>query len=235
MLVSIIIPCYNSIFLEEAVVSCRDIAKSYEILIVDDCSSINIPTKNKFPGDHIKIFRLSENRGAGYARQYGLNRALGDLICFLDSDDTFSKAKKDHIIWHIDNKYKASCSFYSMGNSVIKSPHSYDLISYLYAPNIGFSTMLVCRDLIDDFNIRFSNRRNRQDTEFNIAILLNTPIYCYDNICTIYRSHANQISKNKVKMAWKTLQVYFGIPGLSWRVKIVSFINYIINGIQKHM
>ena len=208
MLVSIIIPCFNSKYLEEAVVSCRDVAMNYEIIIIDDCSSINIPTKSKFPESHIKIFRLSANHGAGYARQYGLNRAFGDLICFLDSDDIFSKAKKDHIVWHIDNKHKASCSFYSMGNRVVKSPHSYDLMSYLTTPNIGFSTMLICRDLIDSCNIRFSNRRNRQDTEFNIAILLNTSI-----IVTI------EFVRNTVLMRIKLVRIK-----LRWHGKLYRFI-----------
>lgn len=88
MMVSVIIPCYNSeIFIADAIESC--LIQTYpelEIIVVDDGSTDNtIFILRKF-AEFISIIRQS-NYGACAARNRGLAAAKGEYVKFLDADD----------------------------------------------------------------------------------------------------------------------------------------------------
>jgi glycosyltransferase involved in cell wall biosynthesis len=85
-LVSVIIPVFNRFNLVEK--SIESVLKQncikYEIIVVDDCSTDGFFT---YTHEKLSIYRLYENSGPGFCRQYGLEKAKGDYILFLDSDD----------------------------------------------------------------------------------------------------------------------------------------------------
>lgn len=94
MLVSIIIPVYNSsktIFrcIESVVVSVEKITNDYEIICIDDGSVDDSLQKLKeIASDNEKIIVIhQENSGAATARNKGLDLAKGNYIAFNDSDD----------------------------------------------------------------------------------------------------------------------------------------------------
>ena len=63
---------------------------NWELLIIDDGSfdnSINIIESFSIKDNRIKLFALSANHGANYCRNYGLSKAQGMYVIFLDSDD----------------------------------------------------------------------------------------------------------------------------------------------------
>ena len=95
-LVSIIIPTYNRARkLLRAVKSVTDQSYTYfELIIVDDCSSDNTSQIiSKLDDTRIKYIRLSQNRGANYARNVGIKASRGKFIAFLDSDDEWLPEK----------------------------------------------------------------------------------------------------------------------------------------------
>ena len=89
---SIIAAVYN---LEKYLPRCLDALvnqtlKEIEILCVDDGSTDNAPQiiedyKKRYP-DLIKVFH-KENGGEFTTRNYGLERALGEYVTFVDTDD----------------------------------------------------------------------------------------------------------------------------------------------------
>lgn len=92
MFLSVIIPVYN---VEKYIGRCvesvvsQQLLNEIELLLVDDGSTdlsgqICDEYALKFPW--IKVFHIS-NGGVGNARNYGLERATGDYITFIDSDD----------------------------------------------------------------------------------------------------------------------------------------------------
>ena len=90
-LVSIIVPVYNvQQYLDRCLKSL--VGQTYqniEILLVDDGSQDSSRELCDIWGtkdNRIKVFH-KENGGLSDARNYGLRRANGDLICFVDSDD----------------------------------------------------------------------------------------------------------------------------------------------------
>ena len=95
MKLSIVIPAYNE---EDRIVSTLERSLAYlegrsyssEIVVVSDGSSDGtVAAANGFsPGKNVTIQALEyhPNRGKGYATRYGMLRASGDLIMFMDAD-----------------------------------------------------------------------------------------------------------------------------------------------------
>jgi len=89
---SIIIPTFNRpAFLEQAVQSVlAQTVSDYEIVIIDNGSEerfqARIQDLRRF-GPQISTYRFSSSRGVSEARNFGLEKATGDYILFLDDDD----------------------------------------------------------------------------------------------------------------------------------------------------
>ena len=105
---SIIIPVYKrKDFLLEALDSCQKQSfKDYEVIIVDDGSPEKvidqIPTKY-IDGKVVKYYYIN-NCGAGLARNFGVEKAQGKFIVFLDSDDCLMPYALDAYYQCIKNK-----------------------------------------------------------------------------------------------------------------------------------
>lgn len=91
MKLSIIITLYNRAELViKTIESCNDIVcNDVEIIVIDDGSTDN-PIINLNPFiDNKKInYYWKENGGAASAKNFGAKKAVGEMIFFLDSDDT---------------------------------------------------------------------------------------------------------------------------------------------------
>lgn len=90
-LVSIIVPAYN---VEQYIETClysllSQSLSSIEVIVVDDGSpdrSGDIAERYAFSDSRVKVIR-QHNQGLGFARNTGLQRASGDYVGFVDSDD----------------------------------------------------------------------------------------------------------------------------------------------------
>lgn len=90
--VSIIVPVYN---VEKYLVTCMEsmvnqTLENIEIIVVNDGSPDNSIVileeyERKYP-NKVRVF-TTENRGVSHARNYGLDRAVGEFVMFVDSDD----------------------------------------------------------------------------------------------------------------------------------------------------
>ena len=91
MKVSVIVPVYNvQNYIEKCLLSIKNQSlKDFECLIIDDGSlddSINIA--HSLIDDDIRFsIYTKENGGLSDARNYGLDLAIGEYVCFVDSDD----------------------------------------------------------------------------------------------------------------------------------------------------
>lgn len=92
MKISVIIPVYNEAeFVKRSIDSV--IGKADEIIVVDDGSTDgSSEILNLYGGrGEIKLYRHLKSRGVSEARNYGLDRATGDYITFLDADDEWAQ------------------------------------------------------------------------------------------------------------------------------------------------
>ena len=108
-LISIIIPCYG---VENYIEDCLQSIDSqnfprnmFEVIIIDDGSTDNtydvicgfIAGKSNF-----KVYR-KENGGLSSTRNYGLARASGKYVWFVDSDDEINENSLTKILTHLEN------------------------------------------------------------------------------------------------------------------------------------
>jgi len=107
---SVIVPAYkegkhiysNLLTLKD---SLDKLNRSYEIVVVADGNKDNTYQEAvKLASDTIKVYSYEKNKGKGYALKYGVERAKGQLITFIDADldlhpkeiDTFMKLMDTH-------------------------------------------------------------------------------------------------------------------------------------------
>lgn len=103
-LVSIIIPVYN---VEKYISKCLDsvlsqVYPNIEIICVDDCSpdnSAKIIYDYQRKYNNVFYYTYDKNGGLGYARDYGICKAKGDYILFVDSDDYINL---DYVSTYVD-------------------------------------------------------------------------------------------------------------------------------------
>lgn len=95
--ISIIVPCYNQgSYLDECLQSVLEQSyTNWECIIVNDGSTDNTDTlaKNWADKDSRFHYLYKENGGISSARNAGLEKASGDYIQFLDSDDLIHREK----------------------------------------------------------------------------------------------------------------------------------------------
>ena len=94
--ISVIIPVYNRPQQVKRAINSvlRQSYSNYEIIVVDDGSTDETPEILAEYEGEISIFR-TRNNGVSAARNYGVDKAQGSYVAFLDSDDEW-KPKKLH-------------------------------------------------------------------------------------------------------------------------------------------
>ena len=105
-MISVIMPTYNrSKTIKRAIDSVLNQTYSdIELIIVDDCSSDNTDEIVSLIKDNrIKYYKLESNRGACFARNYGISKACGNYIAFQDADDEWISNKLEVQISNIDS------------------------------------------------------------------------------------------------------------------------------------
>src|SRR5262245_3384912 len=94
-LVSVIIPCKNAApWLKSAIDSCLDQTwQNIEIIVVDNGSTDeSVMVARSYHDTAIKVLECTR-KGASAARNFGLERARGDFVQFLDADDILDRDK----------------------------------------------------------------------------------------------------------------------------------------------
>ncbi|MBQ9516657.1 MAG: glycosyltransferase family 2 protein [Eubacterium sp.] len=103
--ISIIIPVYNT---EEYLTECLESVinqtlKEIEIIIINDASpdnSIEIIKRFMSNDSRIVLIDKKHNEGVGKARNDGIDKAKGEFVCFMDSDDLYSENDVLEALYH---------------------------------------------------------------------------------------------------------------------------------------
>ena len=215
--ISVVIPIYN---VEKYLNKCVDsvINQTYsniEIILVDDGSTDNsgsIADEFKRKDDRIRVFH-KKNGGLSDARNYGIEKATGKYICFVDSDDF---VEKDYIEFMFNNlvakKVKVSacgyCYVFEKEENLEIKKINYDGIHktfvkdemQIYLNVIGYFNVSFCNKLfdIDLFeDIRFPVGKKSEDWFIMYKVLEKANSIYYDStIKYYYRQRKGSITKN---------------------------------------
>lgn len=124
-LVSVVVPFYNARAHLKNCLNClllQDCNFFFEIIFIDDKStdnSHNLIKDSKKKNIKVKIFKLDKNSGPSVARNYGLSKARGKYIFFLDSDDLIEKSTLSTLYLKSQNEFYdiIFCDFKLIENS----------------------------------------------------------------------------------------------------------------------
>ena len=198
---SIIIPAYNS---EKYILNCilsiiNDKFSDFEIIVINDGSK----DKTKEIVENIKDERIklynNQNHGVSYSRNFGLKKASGEYIMFIDADDTLMP----NSLYRMMNVIKNEEADIVIGqyrekkeNIKIDRLEKKDIISALISPNRNYldSSLLgfvwgriyskrILKNVLFDENIHF-----KEDMLFNLDAYSNSdriiiiPDKCYNYI-----------------------------------------------------
>ncbi|PRD46808.1 glycosyltransferase family 2 protein [Sphingobacterium haloxyli] len=217
MKVSVVIPFYSQIgWLEEAVDSVLgQTFKDYEIIIVNDGSPEDDKDFLKKYGDKVLYFK-TKNKGPAHARNFGIDRASGEYIAFLDSDDLFCPTKLEKQVSIMDlEELNWSHTMYSTFDEVTdRSKRKYYEIANtgfqgkvfpksLVSLNIGTPCVMVRREvLLQNSFLRFSERmRYGQDGYLWILMGVRNDLgLINESLTLVRRSGSNAVQRARIHL-----------------------------------
>lgn len=227
-MISVIIPIFNS---SEYISYCIESVltqtyQDFEVLLVDDGSTDNtssICKKYAEQDNRVKYF-YKENSGVSATRNYGLNRASGKYIMFIDSDDFFCdnslfekcvKSAHDNLnslivfncmLLKTDNTYvcnkpfnvKNSCSMIEIISCCIAPIKSTMNIFPLFRAVWG---KLFDREIIEKYNIRFDGKMHHSEDEIFLISYIKyvTEIVDINLYGLVYRAHPGSLTRGYIK------------------------------------
>lgn len=188
---SIIVPMYNvDKYIEKCLLSISNqTLKDIEVIMVDDGSTdLTLDICTRISTEH-KNFRIysKNNEGQGIARNYGIERANGNYICFVDSDDWIEPEVLEEMRQVMDSSdadfANFGIDFVSPSGGKLKS-FGHFTVSELNGEEILYRALLEdqilsspCnkvyrRNFLNDHSIRFPPLRSNEDLYFSRAISL---------------------------------------------------------------
>ncbi|MDY5993267.1 MAG: glycosyltransferase family 2 protein, partial [Bacilli bacterium] len=183
--ISIIVPIYNA---EKYLKKCLDslvnqTKKELEFILINDGSTDKSEEIVKtYKDERIKYFK-NKNQGIGKTRNFGIEKATGKYIMFLDSDDYFSsdaceklyktaeKEKADLIVfdyYRVEKENLNEVKIESFNATNIK-----DDPNLLLKVNLGPCSKIYKTDLIKNNDIKFEESLKYEDTLFVVKAIYN--------------------------------------------------------------
>src|SRR5690625_1292298 len=234
--ISVIIPVYNT---EEFVEYClsslmEQTYKNIEILLINDNSNkkcTDLLRKISEQNNLVRLFHFEERKGVGAARNFGVEKANGDYIYFLDSDDYLPEKTLEMLANHIkDNNMvrgKMKTTNFSNGIAIILDglfkPKMFTNKRYNLVKNNSALNFLFNKKFILDAKLRFSeNVEVYSDLAFMIPALIHTNQVPFLKEAVYFRRRRNDPISNP------------SIIQYGEEVKIKSFLN-IYNDIKRQI
>ena len=220
VLVSIITPAYNckktifDTYRSIAQQSCTD----WEWIIVEDHSidgSFEYISKMIKGDNRVTLLRTNENSGAAIARNIGIEKARGQYIAFLDSDDLW---RKDKLLLQIEYMERNSY-FFSFTNYEVKKSNGKIKKRRIKKAVITYKDLLR-RNYIGCLTVIYDSKAlgkqympldciKREDHGAWLDMTRNgTNAFRFDEFLSVYSSNNTGVSSNKVKMLKHQYNLY---------------------------
>ncbi len=245
--VSIVMPALNcENYITEAIGAAkRQTYTDWELIIVDNGSSdgtYSVALAESAADSRIRVYQMTDCHSAAAARRHAIDRAAGEWIAFLDSDDLWLPEKLslqlDAAIAHSSDFVFSASSFINANGDVIGDIlHVPPTVSYseiLKQNIISCSSVLIKRDLLDGC---FTETDNEicEDYAAWIRILRDRNVTAtgIDQPLLIYRVGASSLSSNKLRAAKRTFKTYIK-AGIGIPTAVKSWLCYVVRSVNKY-
>lgn len=222
--VSLIIPVYN---VREYLRKCLDTvaAQTYqnlEVIIVNDGStddSLDIINEYTAKFDNMTCYTI-ENRGLGGARNFGMTKATGDYLSFLDSDDYVDSTYIEKLVTAAVESGSdiAICNNYDVsenGDILLTYKHRYQnrVTSLSKEPALLFNRICAWGKLYKKTvfgDLEYVSRLWYEDLRLTPKLLLNAEKICYVDDCLVYylQREGSIMNNNNLKRNLEIIDVF---------------------------
>jgi len=238
-LVSILTPTYNTEkFIRSTIESAQNQTyTNWEMILVDDASTDNtVAIIEEFvkKDSRIKLFKLPENRGNGFARNAALEKATGKYIAYLDADDLWFPEKLEKQIQFLKaNNLHFTFSFYDSidedGNNLnrkVESPNPLTYKQLFFCNYVGNLTAIYDVDYFGKIILETSQKR--QDWRIWLTILKQIKIAKpVPESLAFYRIRKDSVSSSKFKLIKHNFGVYREFHGYNFVFSILLMIRFL--------
>ena len=209
---SIVMPVYNKEkFVPKTIESvlCQNFA-DFEIIIVNDGSTDQSETKIlEFKDSRIKYYS-KKNEGVAATRNFGIEKATAEYICFLDADDywypDFLKTMHNFIAKLPEQKVFATAIEIETKKNRVKAHYSipatsdFEIVNFFEASQkeciLWTSSVCIHKIVFEKVGTFDTNIKHGEDTELWIRIGLQFPIVFIHKILARYVFDDESISRN---------------------------------------
>lgn len=219
---SVILPTYNrEDVIQNAIESVLNQKfENWELIIVDDGSTDNtVKIVKQYDDARIKYY-WKKNEERSIARNFGIERAIGAYICFLDSDDEYLDNHFETLFNFIHNSIEKNAIFHTKamhiknGNKTIDkyydSNEGVPITEYLLNANLIMNSICIYSSIleIDKFPEKFNIW---EDMHLWMRIVPKHPFFQIETVTTIWKQNVERsIMKNKSDNIFKIYLTYLG-------------------------
>lgn len=214
-LVSVIITIHNRIeYISEAIKSVlTQRYKNYEIIVVDDGSTIDVKDVLEPYKDKIK-YLYQENKGLAAARNYGIRNSRGKYFAFLDDDDLFEPRKLEIQVAILENNPEVGFVYsdgyvfdttnpseLELNPAVARDRQNNEFVKLFFMnTNVFVSSALVRRKCFEDVGLFDESLRQNEDSDILLRIALKWQVKFSDYPSTRIRHHPYRMSLNRIEI-----------------------------------
>lgn len=246
--VSIIIPVYNAEkYIRDTVASVQ--AQTYtnwEIWLIEDSSEDGsrqvLEELAAQDSERIHAF-FKENEGAAKARNFGLAKATGRYIAYLDADDLWSPEKLEKQLKYMEENQAAFCfTGYEFANEdgegtgkVVRVPKTITYKEALKNTTIFTSTVIFDTEKIAKENLEMPDIKS-EDTALWFKVLRTGLVaYGLDENLVRYRRVGGSLSSNKLEALRRIWNLYRKSEHLSIPYSAYNFFFWAIHAVKRRI
>jgi glycosyltransferase involved in cell wall biosynthesis len=205
--ISVIIPTYNrSGMVKEAISGVlAQTEPNLEVIVVDDGSTDDTRIVVESLADKRVSYFYKTNAGPASARNFGLSKAKGEYVAFLDHDDLWPPNYVEVMLSYLENNSEFGAVYSPI--TVIR-PDGGNLESYrrpegksgwiaLDLFKHGFvwtSATLIRREVLKNFYFDESLKTSYEDGDFFLRLSMKTQFLFVEDVETVRRNHAENFS-----------------------------------------
>lgn len=244
-LVDVILPVYNSEkFIIKTVNSIiKQSYNNWRIIIVDDASKdqtlalLNNFYKDLITKKKIIIFKNPINKGQSYCRNVGLKYSKSEFVAFIDSDDLWIREKLKKQIKFMKNKnyaftYTDYKVFKNNKNKIVYTPANYNYSKFIYNTSIATSTMIIRREVINNFFPR--KIRLCEDYLFKCKILKKCSANKCPGVYTRYTLRKDSLQSSRLKVLLAVWYINKNFNKMNFIKNFFSLLFISINSLIKY-
>lgn len=208
--ISVILPIYNmGEYIANALDSIeRQTLERIEIICVDDGSTDNSwELLKQYEQKYVNIsIYHQENAGSGAARNFGIEKAKGEYVCFLDADDFYVSDDVLEYLYYMAREKNvkicggSSCDFRNgqLCTQNLRKERRFSTNQYVksteYPGANGYWAFIFQRTFLNEYNIRFPLYLRGQDGPFFVnAIAKAQNVFCCEKTIYAYRKEHKKV------------------------------------------